>query len=635
MTDEALTPSIVLEEGTLSGRLNRMTGKLTLRGPGGTVRAKALVEGISVTIEDGSFLIHHVLRNKTRRRLKVGPINVLEIPLKRGFQLGGDPQGYRQFVNSRSWRSLTGSRLLIAGGEPDIYDLDHPASTGEAPDGIDSWTVTSVWSPETRQAVTMSFGQPQEVSGAFVTAGKKLCARVLLEGYTMAPGQCVELPPLRIDLTRPPREALEEAAAQGPVRKAITDPRSACNWNTFDYYFMSMDLDDILENADFIAKTPWLRKHVKAIVVDGGWEHAWGEWAAAEHRFPGGLKRLASEIADRGLVPGIWTAPFLAKPLRSRLAAWRGDLMARDEKGNMASFSSHSVLDPTHPEVREITEKLFRDLSDAGFRLFKVDYLDGVLEGRRFHDPRATPAAALRRGMEAIRRGVGPDAIILGCSGPHEAMTGLVDLNRVGDDIHNMWSHVQVCGRTVAWRWWMNGRWWWNDPDMLVVRGPETSDHRTLVSWDRTPYKFGGFLTGEEFSADEARFWTTLCVMSGGVITLSDRLKHLNTRGLDILRTALSMMCPNAARPVDYWCNSAPAIWVQEADDREIRLAVLNWYDRSTSFVVDLDEAGLTGSGDSVFTDVWSGQKFTPVKRKIRLRLKKHTPALLVTKVHA
>lgn len=614
------------------------TGQIRLKGPGGMIAGRVLKDGLRIQVQDGVFVIRNTLRLPKRESGKIAPLIVLSIPLRSGLKLGGNPADYRQFVNSRGMISHTGTRRLIPGKPRDPYDVDEviwlqPETSMH--NRLWSWTVTSVWCPRTRGAITMCFDQPQKIAGAFMVENQKLNASVLVDQPFIKPGGVIDLPPLRIDLSREPREALEQAAFQGPRRDKITDPRTLCNWNSFDYYRGTERLEDILENSDFIARTPWLKKHVKAIVVDESWEYALGEWNVVEHKFPGGLKRLAREIRARGLTPGIWTAPFLARCNTTRLAAWREDLMARDAGGEI----SHSlggvcmVLDPTHPEVEKMTRDLYKRLYGAGFRLFKLDFLDCVLQARRFHDSRSSPTAALRHGMEIIRGALGHDAVILGCNGPQESVTGIVDTNRIGNDIHNLWTHAQVCGRSTLWRWWMNGKWWWNDPDMMIVRGPETSDHRTMVYQRKTPFTFGGWLAGDEFSGKEAQFWATVCVLSGGIITLSDRLAHLNRRGLAILMKILPLMTDKAARPVDYWTAAMPSVWVQQPPAGKNRLALLNAYDTPRKVTVDLYEAGWVENENVAFRDVWSGRVIKPSGGKIKVTLTPRTAALLVCMV--
>lgn len=611
------------------------TGEIQLKGPGGVITGRVLKDGLRIQIEKGVFVIRNTLRLQKRKPEKIAALAVLSIPLQSGLKLGGKPADYRQFVNSRGMISHTGTRRLIPGIKRDPYDVDdviwrQPESSLE--NELWSWTVTSVWCPQTRGALTMSFDQPQDISGAFIVENKRLQASVFVDQPMIKSNGIIDLPPLRIDLSREPREALEQTVLQGPRRNKINDPRMLCNWNSFDYYRQTERLEDILENADFIAQTPWLKKHVKAIVVDESWEYAFGEWNVVEHKYPGGLQRLAREIRKRNLMPGIWTAPFLARCNVTRLAAWRADLMARDAEGEVCHSLGGAcmVLDPTHPEVEKMTGNLYKRLYGAGFRLFKLDFLDCVLQARRFHDARSTPTAALRHGMEIIRKALGADAVILGCNGPQESVTGIVDTNRIGNDIHNLWSHAQACGRSTLWRWWMNGQWWWNDPDMMTVRGPQTSDHRTMIYQRKTPFTFGGWLAGDEFSEKEAQFWATVCLLSGGLITLSDRLPHLNRRGLAILKKILPLMTATAARPVDYWTAAMPAIWVQPTAAEGNRLALLNAYDVTCKVQVDLHEAGWAETGSLSFRELWSGRVIKSSGGKISIVLPPRTAVLLI-----
>ena len=66
------------------------------------------------------------------------------------------------------------------------------------------------------------------------------------------------------------------ADENAPEGKVFEDP--VCGWNTWDYYRWTITEDEVLKNAEFIAKDPVLSKHVKRIIIDDGWQYCYGEW---------------------------------------------------------------------------------------------------------------------------------------------------------------------------------------------------------------------------------------------------------------------------------------------------------------------------------------------------------------------
>jgi alpha-galactosidase len=95
---------------------------------------------------------------------------------------------------------------------------------------------------------------------------------------------------------------------------------------------------------------------------------------------------------------------------------------------------SYYALDTTRDDVLAATEARFRRLRDLGFRLFKLDFLTAASVAGVRADPKATRLQAYRRGMEAIRRGAGEDAVLLAGISPILANVGLFDVHRLGPD---------------------------------------------------------------------------------------------------------------------------------------------------------------------------------------------------------
>lgn len=105
----------------------------------------------------------------------------------------------------------------------------------------------------------------------------------------------------------------------------------APGWNSWDYYRWTVTEDEVMENAEFIAHDPVLSKHVKKIIVDDGWQYAYGEWKANSY-FPHGMKWLAKNIKKLGFKPGLWICPTIAEP-HSWIAQMEPDMLGKAENG--------------------------------------------------------------------------------------------------------------------------------------------------------------------------------------------------------------------------------------------------------------------------------------------------------------
>ena len=96
----------------------------------------------------------------------------------------------------------------------------------------------------------------------------------------------------------------------------------------------------------------------------------------------------------------------------------------------------------------------------------------------------------MRAGFDAVRRGAGDDAFLLGCGVPLSNVVGVVDGNRIGADVAPSWNTVnfetaapgyeRALPATVhSWqntlaRSFMHRKLWLNDPDCLMLRQSET-----------------------------------------------------------------------------------------------------------------------------------------------------------------
>jgi alpha-galactosidase len=132
---------------------------------------------------------------------------------------------------------------------------------------------------------------------------------------------------------------------------------------------------------------------------------------------------------------------------------------------------------------------------DFGYDYLKLDFLfAAAAEGVRY-DNGLTRAEALRRGLEAVRRGAGENAFILGCGCPLGPAVGMVDGMRIGPDVAPYWGAgpgrpgepgTALALDAIMARSFMHRRLWLNDPDCLMLRAKETrlsDDERHALAW--------------------------------------------------------------------------------------------------------------------------------------------------------
>lgn len=325
-------------------------------------------------------------------------------------------------------------------------------------------------------------------------------------------------------------------------------------------------------------------QQLKYIVIDDGWQKDWGEWREND-KFACGLKAVANDIKNAGFIPGIWMTPV---GIRDSVSLFREhtDWLCRDEKGAFLQKMGLYYLDPTHPDAKQFILDNYRYQYEAGYRLFKMDYVSPLLHVKSFHDSDATPYGVLAELVRQVQECTGPDAVILGCSLPLECGADIAPSMRLGLDIHNHFSHVAAIARSISWSSVYNNRTTRVDPDFLIVRGEETANEP--ITWcdgvrneyfavpraqqtDTDRFKLV-WRHGDQFNAQEAETWANLVAISGGNIFLSDRMSVLNARGIQIIANAFRL-AGESLRPVyiedDY---RVPSLWL---GDRA--MLIINW----------------------------------------------------------
>jgi hypothetical protein len=152
----------------------------------------------------------------------------------------------------------------------------------------------------------------------------------------------------------------------------------------------------------------------------------------------------------------------------------------------------------------------------------------------------------------------------------------------------------------------MHGKFFWNDPDMIAVRGTETADITREGFCVEKPFKDLAGGTGPVFNRIEAETWMTFCLLSGGLFTLSDRMEKLNPAGLRIISAAIENLSQVAAKPIDFYKPGLPALYLQQ-DESCTRLGVFNWYDSPQRIQIHMD--GLTEiPKGTLLHEIWSGK---------------------------
>src|SRR5579871_807993 len=428
------------------------------------------------------------------------------------------PQNARFYGEGFQMLSQTGGTLFkpeALGGYTDVGHYKLPQPKGAT-------TVYGLLLLEDDGGLILSaFTSCHRFSGRFDVYSDHLDAVLDTEGLELGPGESWDLEELLFQYGTG-RVALLEGLAERichnhPPLRFPSPPTGWCSWYCFG---PGVTDQQVLDNLEVSARElPGL----KYIQIDDGYQRAMGDWLETGAAFGGDIRGVLKRIKERGFVPAIWVAPFIAEA-NSHLFHEHPDWFIQDVQG--APLPSDKVtfggwrngpwyaLDGTHPEVQRHLEQVFRTMhQEWGCTYFKLDAnFWGAMHGGRFHDPKATRVEAYRRGMQAVLRGAGK-SFILGCNHPIWPSFGLIHGSRSSNDISRDWNAFAHTARENLSRNWQNGKLWWNDPDCLLLTGDITDD--------------------------EFRFHATAVFAAGGLVLSGDDLTKIAPDRLAMLRKLL------------------------------------------------------------------------------------------------
>lgn len=369
---------------------------------------------------------------------------------------------------------------------------------------------------------------------------------------------------------------LEAVAHRHDVQLAESSPSGWCSWY---HFYTGVTAQNIEENLRSMEATRE-RLPLKIIQIDDGYQSQVGDWREFRPTFTEGVAPLAEKIKSKGLLPGLWMAPFIISR-RSKLFKTNPEFILRNRLGFPVNAGYNwggltTALDLTHPEALEHAAGLIHTaVHEWGFPYLKLDFLyAGGLAGERF-DPTKTRAQALRGGMEAIREAAGEETFLLACGAPLGSALGLFDAMRIGADVNSTWRPrfmgvelpfrnephmpaVRNALQNVYTRANQHRRWWINDPDCLLVRSQT------------------------DLTVHEMQSLATAIGITGGMVFLSDHLPDLQPERRRVAEVLFPVV-GQRAEVIDWFDKTQPEkikLEMQGVTGTWYVLAVINWEDQ-------------------------------------------------------
>jgi alpha-galactosidase len=572
----------------------------------GRVRLGPFTLGVSVDHAGASATCEVVARNVEGASARLDALVV-------GLRWTGAGRGALRFLRHgwQSWSETGGCALDPAGDPPFpsgawLRGMFH--AQGELPPDRSGWHeshLVSVAGTSDPGPACLAGVLEREGFGCVylrpTPEGVEIEVEIRLE-VALDPGEERAFDPIHLALGRDASGLLESfAGLLGRRSGARTGSPFQAGWCSWYHFFHGVTEEALRRNLDALAAQR-TELPIQVVQLDDGYQRAIGDWLETNEKFPSGLVPLASAIRDAGFQPGIWTAPFCVTPESRLFRAHRDWLLRRD--GELLRGLHHAqwtkegwvyVLDASRDDVAAHLLRCAAALAAMGFTYQKLDFLYTAAMAADAADPRLSRAARLRRGLQAIRDGAGPEAFLLGCGCPLGPAVGVVDGMRIGPDVAPHWeTHppTRVAGveptqpsvrnavRNVLARAWMHRRLWLNDPDCLMGRSADTA-----------------------LSPEESRSLAGAIAATGGMVLFSDDVPVLGEEGRSLVREVIRLARAvdaagdvGTARALDLFADGMPAGALARARGGPL-LFLVNASDAPHTACVDLDALGLRVPG--------------------------------------
>jgi alpha-galactosidase len=331
--------------------------------------------------------------------------------------------------------------------------------------------------------------------------------------------------------------------------------------NNWYYAYGNSSNQEILDDSKRIVSFAPSGSNRPFMVIDDGWQicHAslcnGGPWTMGNYRFPD-MARLAADMKDIGVRPGIWMRPLMTA--EKVPADWVMTNIHRS--GNTES----QFLDPSQDGVMEWIARDIHRIVSWGYEMIKHDFSTYDIFGKwgfemssnltksgwSFRDRSKTTAEIILNLYRTIREAAG-STLVLGCNTVGHLAAGLFELQRTGDDTSGRdWERTRKYGiNTLAFRMPQHGAFFAADADCVGL-----TRH---VPWALT------------------RQWMELLANSGTPLFVSISPDAVGREQESALKEAFAAAASERlpAEPLDWFNNTCPSKWLINGETR-----TFDWY---------------------------------------------------------
>lgn len=454
----------------------------------------------------------------------------------------------------------------------------------------------------------------------------------------LAPGETLESERLLVGVGGDYHAQLERYGAWiRTLHHARVSSPSFMGWWSWTAYYFGLNEATAWSNAQ------WLAQHLMPLGytffhIDEGYQFARGEYTTADATmFPHGMEALEQKVTARGLVPGVWTAPFQVSE-RSWVHEKHPEWLVANAVGSpiRLGFVTEKndqlyVLDVTHPGAQAYLRTTYQTLvHEWGIRYIKLDFMDDTAVEGYYHRPNTTALEAQTIGLKIIREAVGDDVLLDKDGSAMLNPVGIVDTGRISQDTGHTFRATKDAASGVAARYYMNRNFFVSDPDAYTVSRQVITDQ----AWHEAKIPL---------TLDEAKASIALSAVAGGMYEIGDDLPRFNEepdrlaliQNRDLINMAL---LGRASLPVDLMTylpeDKQPSIFFLKETARQSMLTVFNWTDGPRIHSIPLASLGLPASTAYTVTDVFDGSVFGGEKNGV-LALNQPAHSVRVLKINS
>jgi alpha-galactosidase len=288
--------------------------------------------------------------------------------------------------------------------------------------------------------------------------------------------------------------------------------------------------------------------------IDDGYQKHIGDWLEFKEDLSNELKPISKKIASKGMMPGIWLAPFVVEP-KSNIFKNHPNWLIKNAKGKPIKVGYNGIwkswyygLDIFNKDVQNYLMKVFHILkNEYDFKFFKVDFLFAAC----VNPPKGTSRAqAMTFGMELLKRATN-DCELLSCGVPLAPTFGHCAISRIGPDTHLRWDFKllkllkkrerpsnYLALHTVICRYLLKS-FSAIDPDVYILRPNNKEENLELSDKQKRTHVILAYLFGDvQFSSDTVALYTkeTLDVLKEAKYFQDAKITHLKRLRNDCYR---------------------------------------------------------------------------------------------------